>query len=85
MDQYANVVAFAKYMGGEIRSLPELPDVESLSPRILRVLGGNPGVVSLISLIPFAHITYILEAYNCCRCHYKEPTPMSLAPEWNAS
>lgn len=47
MDEYGNVVAFANYMGAQNRSLPELQEVESLSPRVIRVLGGNPGVVSL--------------------------------------
>lgn len=47
MDQYSHAVSFAKYMGGEARSLPKLLEVESLSPPVLRVLGGNPGVMQL--------------------------------------
>ena len=46
MNEYGNVVAFANYMGAQSRSLPELEEVEFLTPRVIRVLGGNPGVVS---------------------------------------
>ncbi|CAG7923240.1 unnamed protein product [Penicillium olsonii] len=47
MDEYDNVVAFANYMGAQSRSLPELEEVEFLTPRVIRVLGGNPGVMHL--------------------------------------
>lgn len=46
MDQYAHIVALADYLCPQTRSLPELPQVEVLTPRVLRVLGGNPGQVS---------------------------------------
>lgn len=62
MDQYAHIVAFAKYMGGETRSLPKLPEVESLSPRVLRVLGDNPGVVSGPASLECTSIVYVLLA-----------------------
>lgn len=47
MDQYAHIVAFAEHLGPRTQSLPELPEVEQLTSRVLRVLGGNPGHVSL--------------------------------------
>ncbi|KAF9889868.1 hypothetical protein FE257_006958 [Aspergillus nanangensis] len=47
MDQYAHIVAFAEHLGPRTKCLPELPEVEKLTPRILRVLGGNPGAMQL--------------------------------------
>lgn len=63
MNEYGNVLAFANYMGAPNRSLPELQEVESMSPRVLRVLGGNPGVVS-----EFRQYTAVCITDPCCRC-----------------
>ncbi|KAK1036464.1 hypothetical protein LTR74_018853, partial [Friedmanniomyces endolithicus] len=38
-----NICAFDDYLKGQIANLPHLVNVEQLTPRVLRVLGQNPG------------------------------------------
>ena len=40
-----NICAFEDYLSAQQATLPELPDVEQISPRVLRVLGQNAGQV----------------------------------------
>jgi hypothetical protein len=40
-----NICAFEEYLKGQTANLPELADVEQVTPRVLRVLGQNPGKV----------------------------------------
>lgn len=42
-----NVGAFEDYLEGQQTSLPKLQDVEQISPRVIRVLGQNPGEARL--------------------------------------
>jgi hypothetical protein len=47
-----NICAFEDYLQGQAALLPDLADVEQLTPRVLRVLGQNPGKVSPMSFYP---------------------------------
>jgi hypothetical protein len=40
-----NICAFEDYLSAQQAGLPELQDVEQVSPRVLRVLGQNAGQV----------------------------------------
>jgi hypothetical protein len=47
-----NICAFDEYLKGQTARLPELASVEQLTPRVLRILGQNPGKVSCAFLQP---------------------------------
>lgn len=41
-----NICAFDDYLKGQTARLPQLADVEQLTPIVLRLLGQNPGKVN---------------------------------------
>lgn len=41
-----NLCAFEGYLEAQLSRLPEIADVEQISPRVIRVLGQNAGKVS---------------------------------------
>ncbi|KAF1821312.1 metallo-beta-lactamase superfamily protein [Dissoconium aciculare CBS 342.82] len=42
-----NYGAWDEYLTGQAAMLPELPDVEQITPRVARILGANPGQMQL--------------------------------------
>ncbi|GAM42424.1 hypothetical protein TCE0_044r16392 [Talaromyces pinophilus] len=42
-----NICAFEDYLDGQQATLPPIQDVEQISPRVLRILGQNPGKFTL--------------------------------------
>ena len=46
-----NICAFEDYLHGQQKGLPKLEDVEQLTPRVLRILGQNPGKVRHLIIV----------------------------------
>ena len=42
-----NICAFEGYLEAQLSRLPEIADVEQISPRVIRVLGQNAGKVNI--------------------------------------
>jgi hypothetical protein len=70
-----NICAFDEYLEAQLSRLPEIADVEQISPRVIRVLGQNAGKVSTQGLIYF--IQPELAANSLVSSHYKAQTPTS--------
>ena len=45
INKMLNVCAFDEYLAAQYSRLPEIADVEQISPRVIRVLGQNAGKV----------------------------------------
>lgn len=72
-----NICAFDEYLKGQTAKLPVIADVEQLTPRVMRILGQNPGKVSNpleIWLLP----TNVVDRARSSRS--KAPTRTSWAP-----
>jgi hypothetical protein len=50
-----NICAFEDYLDAQHTHLPEIADVEQISPRVVRVLGQNAGKVShsIVTFLPY--------------------------------
>jgi hypothetical protein len=77
-----NICAFDDYLKGQTARLPKLAHVEQLTPRVLRVLGQNPGKVSGSC----DHVGSLRVRYLTGRCSSlsKAPTHTSLEAAANA-
>jgi hypothetical protein len=54
-----NICAFEDYLDKQLKRLPKLEDVQQISPRVIRILGQNPGKVnSLTHNPPSLHATW---------------------------
>ena len=62
-----NACAFDDYLSSQTSHLPSLPNTERISPRVIRVLGGNPGKVSRLSSYRWDIITDCLPPVHIAR------------------
>lgn len=54
-----NVCVFEDYLESQQIHLPKLQDVEQISPRVIRVLGQNPGKACLRSPTTYMYILVV--------------------------
>lgn len=59
-----NICAFDEYLKGQTARLPHVESVKQLTPRVLRILGQNPGKVNATFLCPQpnSHIMHVANA-----------------------
>lgn len=58
---------WGEYLESQGSRLPSLPDTERITPRVVRVLAGNPGGVSLL-LYTIGSMTWLLMAMHSSNC-----------------
>lgn len=58
---------WGEYLESQGSRLPQLPDVERITPRVVRVLAGNPGGVSPL-LYKINSMTWLLMATYSSNC-----------------
>lgn len=68
-----NICAFEDYLEAQLSHLPEIADIEQISPRVIRVLGQNAGKASIIGVF----IKHDHAANRTASSHSKGPTPTS--------
>jgi len=72
-----NICAFYDYLEGQTARLPQLANVEQLTPNVLRILGQNPGKVNSL-LLPTSLIEIWL-LILLCNSRSKGPIHISSA------
>ena len=68
-----NICAFEDYLEAQLLRLPEIADVEQISPRVIRVLGQNAGQVPSMGLI----LELDEAAHSIASSPFKAQTPTS--------
>ncbi|KAK8015948.1 metallo-beta-lactamase superfamily protein [Apiospora marii] len=56
-----NVSPFQEYLDGQLRSLPRLADMQQISPRVIRILGQNPGKGTNTYIVGTGHSRLLID------------------------
>lgn len=60
-----NICAFEDYLEAQTSRLPEIADVEQITPRVMRVLGQNAGKVYRLFISSLRTITDLTHPWVC--------------------